>query len=422
MPEIRIEYGRTGLNLDTGNRPATVLRPRYPEPLPDEEAAFQKAAETPYGGGPPLRERIKADERLAVVIPDITRALPNERLLGWLFGELSHVPRENITIISGTGTHRANTTEEWLAMVGEPIYRTFRCIDHRCDDADSLAYAGDSPFGYPVHFNRAYVEADRRIIMGFIEPHFMAGFSGGYKAVLPGIAGVDAIMHYHSAANIGHPRSTWGIIGENPTQEHIRAGGSLLPVDFCINVTLDNALRITGFFCGDVPAAHEAGCAFCKETAMIPCERPFPVVVTSNSGYPLDQNLYQCVKGMSAAAQVVEPGGLILIAGACNDGFPEHGNFKRLLYGHESPKALLDTILSPGFHCRDQWQVQILANILLKARIGLYSGLPADAVRKAHLEPVEDLSAAFQAACSELPENATVAVLPEGPLTIPYIS
>ena len=422
MPATRIEYGRTGLRLETGNRPVEVLRPRYPAPHPDEAAAFRHAAAKPFGGGPPLCERVRPDERLAVVIPDITRALPTERLLGWLFGELAHVPRENITIISGTGTHRANTTEEWLAMVGEPIHRTFRCLDHRCDDEASLALAGESPFGYAVHFNRAYVEADRRVIMGFIEPHFMAGFSGGYKAVLPGIADVDAIMRYHSAANIGHSRSSWGVLEGNPTQEHIRAGGALLPVDFCVNVTLDNELRITGFFCGDVLPAHEAGCAFCRETAMVPCERPFPVVVTSNSGYPLDQNLYQCVKGMSAAAQIVEPGGQILMAGACNDGFPEHGNFKRLLYEHDSPRALLDTILAPGFHCCDQWQVQILADILLRARVGLYSGLAADAVRRAHLEPVENLSTAFRTAGDSLPEDAPFAILPEGPLTIPYLS
>lgn len=422
MPVTRIDYGRNGRLLDTGNRPVSVLRPRYPAALHDEAAAFKRAAEKPYGGGAPLRERVQSDERLAVVIPDITRALPNERLLGWLFSELSHVPEDNITILSGTGTHRANTPEEWISMVGERIYRRIRCIDHGCDDPDSLAYAGDSSFGYPVHYHRAYVEADRRILLGFIEPHFMAGFSGGYKAVFPGVTGMEAIMRYHSAANIGHPRSTWGVLKDNPTQEHIRAGGSLLPVDFCINVTLDNDLRVTGFFCGEVLPAHEAGCAFCKDTAMIPCAERFPVVVTSNSGYPLDQNLYQCVKGMSAAAQIVEPGGFILMAGACTDGFPEHGNFKRLLYEHDGPRALLATIQQPGFRCCDQWQVQLLADILIKARVGLYSELPADAVRKAHLEPVQDLSATVREAAAGLPEDAPIALLPEGPLTIPYIA
>jgi nickel-dependent lactate racemase len=356
-----------------------------------------------------------------VVIPDITRALPNERLLGWLFRELEHVPAKRFTILSGTGTHRANTEAEWIHMVGEEIYRNYRCVDHVCTDASQLELVGHSSFGYPVHLNRRYVEADRRIILGFIEPHFMAGFSGGYKAVLPGLAGEETIMNYHSAENIGDPMGTWGVIEGNPTQAHIRAGGSLVPVDFCINVTLDAALRITGFFCGDVLPAHEAGCEFCKRTAMIACEHEYPIVITSNSGYPLDQNLYQCVKGMSAASQIVSKGGLILMAGACNDGFPEHGNFRRMLESHEGPTEMLQTILQPGYRCCDQWQVQILANILLKARVGLFSGMTAEDVQKAHLIPVPDIGEALQEELEKLGQDAPVAILPEGPLTIPYL-
>ena len=154
--------------------------------------------------------------------------------------------------------------------------------------------------------SRDYVEADRRIVLGFVEPHFMAGFSGGYKGVFPALADIDSIMRYHDAQTIGHPKSTWGVLDGNPTQARIRHDGALLPVDFCVNVTLNRERRITRFFCGEVLAAHEAGCAFSRETAMVPCERPFPMVVTTNSGFPLDQNLYQAVKGMSAAAQVVE--------------------------------------------------------------------------------------------------------------------
>lgn len=415
-----MDYGRTGLTVEIGSRLVAILRPRYPRPLADEQAAFQAAARSPMGGGPPLRERVRAHERLTVVIPDITRALPSQRLLGWLFGELAHVPAEQVTIVSGTGTHRANSPEEWCAMVGDDIYRRYRCVDHRCDEEGGLRMAGYSAFGYPVRYNRHYVEADRRIILGFIEPHFMAGFSGGYKAVFPGITDLEAIMRYHGTDNIGHPDSTWGLVANNPTQAHVRAGGSLLPVDFCLNVTLDNQLRITGFFCGDTLAAHDAGCAFCKETAMIPCAQPFPVVLTSNSGYPLDQNLYQCVKGMSAASQVVADGGLILMTGACRDGFPAHGHFQEQLFAHASPAALLETILS-GVPFRDQWQLQILARILLKARVGLYSELPRDAVRRAHLEPVVDVSRAVEGACRDLPADVPIAALPEGPLTIPYL-
>jgi len=196
----------------------------------------------------------------------------------------------------------------------------------------------------------------------------------------------------------------------------------LLPADYLINITLDRARNITGFFCGDVLEAHAVGCAFCKDTAMLPCESDFPIVVTSNSGYPLDQNLYQSVKGMSAAAQIVRPGGKILIAAQCNDGFPSHGNFRKLLEEHESPQAMLETISTPGFRESDQWQVQVLALILSKARIGLYSEMDPSAVRKAHLEPISDLRKAIDSELERLGDpRAAIAILPEGPLTIPYL-
>jgi nickel-dependent lactate racemase len=416
-----LDYGQTGLPLDLSHLNATVLTPKFLPGLPNEAASFEASARNPIGSDP-LRDIIKAHESVAVVIPDITRALPNERLLNWLFKELAHIPQENYTIISGTGTHRENTAEEWVYMVGESIFQNYTCINHSGLDPDSLTLGGTSPFGYNVYYNTEYAKADRRIIMGFIEPHFMAGFSGGYKAVFPGVAGVDAIMKYHSAENIGHPGSTWGNLKNNPTQENIRAGGAVLPVDFLINVTLNTKREITGFFLGDPIEAHNAGCHFCKETAMIACDKPFDIVVTSNSGYPLDQNLYQAVKGMSAASQIVKEGGLIISAARCNDGFPDHGNFKRFLFDHESPQAMLDKICSPGFAQLDQWQVQLLAIILLKARVSLFSDLAEVDVNRAHLIPVNDIRESLEDEIMRLSGNARIAVLPEGPLTIPYLA
>lgn len=415
-----LHYGTRLLPLDLSGISATVLRPAYVPGLEDEGEAFREAARNPVDR-PPMRECIRTGERVAVVIPDITRALPNERLLNWLFRELEHVRREDVTIISGTGSHRGNTEEEWIRMVGREIYSRYACVNHESDNPDTLAKAGVSKFGYEVTFNRRYVEADRRILMGFIEPHFMAGFSGGYKAVFPGVAGLGTIMRYHSAENIGHPRSTWGVLEGNPTQEHVRAGGSLLPVDYLVNVTLNSGGAITGFFVGDPVSAHERGCAICRSTAMAACPSAFPIVVTTNSGYPLDQNLYQSVKGLSAASQIVGDGGLILAAARCNDGFPEHGLFREFLFTHDSPQAMLEAIHSPGFSRMDQWQVQILAQILLKARVGLHSELPEAEVRKAHMEPVADLRGAIDAELDRIGRDAPVAILPEGPLTIPYV-
>lgn len=418
---VHLDYGKTGLDLDLSGINATLIRPRFVEGLADEASDFRGAMRTPIGCRP-ARETVSASDRVAVVIPDITRALPNERLLTWLFAELAHVPAENFIILSGTGSHRGNTEAEWIQMVGEQIYQTYRCVNHDAGDATTLASAGQSPFGYEVFFNREYVEADRRILMGFIEPHFMAGFSGGYKAAFPGVAGLDTIMHYHSAENIGHPRSTWGVIDGNPTQENVRAGGSLLPVDLLINVTLNNRQEITRFFIGDPIEAHETGCAFCKETAMVPCEAPFPIIVTTNSGYPLDQNLYQSVKGLSAAAEVLGKDGLVLLAARCNDGFPEHGNFKKFLAEHETARAMLETIEAPGFRLMDQWQVQKFAQVLLKGQVGLFSELDEASVRQAHLEPVANLRNRIEQELERRGPDTPVAVLPEGPMTIPYLA
>jgi nickel-dependent lactate racemase len=420
MKKVHLQYGTSGLALEIDAPNVTVVEPRYVPGLPDEGAAFRQAARAPIGTKP-LRELVKASDRVAVVIPDITRPLPTDRLLPWLFEELSHVPAGNFVIVNGTGSHRGNTPAELEKMVGKDVAARYRIVNHTAHDAATHAFVGKTKDGRPVHYNKDYATADRRIVLGFIEPHFMAGFSGGYKGIFPAVADIDAIMHYHRAAVIADPRSTWGVLEGNPTQEQIRHNGSLVPVDFCINVTINKDRKITGFYCGDPLEAHRQGCAYAKKTAMVACPKPYPVVVTTNGGYPLDQNLYQAVKGMSAAAQIVQDGGFILAASRCNDGFPAHGNFKKLLHDHPTPKAVLDTILAPGFSMYDQWEAQLLAMIVLKAPTGLYSEIPADDVRRAHLEPVADVSARLAQEIRRLGKDAPVAVLPEGPMTIPYL-
>ncbi len=418
---VSLAYGQAGLPLDLSGLDAVVLRPRHAPALPDERSAFEAAMRAPIGTRP-LRELIAAHETVAVVVPDGTRPLPSDRLLPWLFAELAHVPAENFIVVIGTGSHRANTPAELDHMLGPDVARRYRVVNHDAHDPATLEHVGRSRFGYDVAFNRETVRADRRIIMGFIEPHFMAGFSGGYKAVFPGVLGLDAIQNYHGAHVVGDPLSTWGRLENNPTQERVREGGAMLPIDFCVNVTLNAAHRITAFFCGETTAAHRTGCAFVKDTAMTACAEPFPIVVTTNSGFPLDQNLYQTVKGLSAAARIVQPGGLILCAARCNDGFPAHGNFRDLLFRAESPAQLLAAIEGASAPVLDQWQAQLFALILQKARVALYSEMPAEDLRRAFVQPVSDLGQALRAEVERLGGRPRVAVLPEGPLTIPYLA
>jgi nickel-dependent lactate racemase len=418
--KVQLQYGRDGLVADIPGD-VTVIEPRFAPGLPDEKAAFTEAVRQPIGARP-LRELVRATDRLTVVIADVTRPLPSDRLLPWLFEELAHVPSDRVVVLSGTGSHRANTDDELAAIVGRDVLRRYRVVNHTAHDPQTLVEVGKSADGGTVCLDRAYVEADRRIVLGFIEPHFMAGFSGGYKGIFPALGDIDSILRYHDARTIGDPRSTWGRLEGNPTQAIIRHNGSLLPLDFCVNVTLNRRREITRFFCGHPIAAHEEGCRFSKQTAMVGCPRPFPIVVTTNSGYPLDQNLYQTVKGISAAAQIVCDGGYIATAARCNDGFPQHGNFRKLLFEHDSPRALLDTIEAPGFALYDQWEAQLLALLRLKARVALRSELPADDVRRAFLEPIDDVAAAVARELARLGREAPVAVLPEGPQTIPYVA
>ena len=290
---IHLQYGTDGITINLPDANTTVFNPKFLAGLPDEAASFQDAVRNPIHAQP-LRERIKASDKVAVVIPDLTRPLPTEKLLTWTFAELSHVPAENFTIINGTGSHRVNTEAELISMVGESIVKNYKIVNHNSHDAATMKSAGKAADGHEVFYNQDYVEADKRIVMGFIEPHFMAGFSGGYKGIFPAVADIDSIMHYHRAEIIGHPRSTWGVIEGNPTQEIVRRYGSVLPVDFCLNVTQNHKREITRFFCGDVLSAHEQGCAFAKSTAMVAVPKAFPIVITTNSGYPLDQlNLSQ---------------------------------------------------------------------------------------------------------------------------------
>ena len=420
MQRIPLQYGTGGLDLETDAPHVSVIAPRFVPGLPDEAAAFHAAVRAPIDSRP-LRDLVDAGDRLAVVIPDITRPLPSHRLLPWLFEAIPHVPARNVTILVGTGSHRANTPAEIERMVGRAVAATYRVVNHAAQDPSTLALAGRTADGRAVFLSKAYVEADKRIVLGFIEPHFMAGFSGGYKGIFPALADLDSIMHYHRAAVIADPLSTWGVLEGNPTQAQIRVNGALLPLHFCVNVTLNRRSEITGFYCGEALEAHRRGAAAAKAAAMVACDRPFPVVVTTNGGYPLDQNLYQTVKGMSAAAQIVQAGGYILTAARCNDGFPAHGNFKRLLVEHETPQAILDAVLAPGFSVHDQWEAQLLAMVLVRARAGLYSEIPAAELRRAHVEAVSDVSARLAEELHAIGRDAPVAVLPEGPMTIPYL-
>lgn len=412
-------YGKENLTINLPED-ALILEPKNLPGVSDEMEALKNALQNPIGSQP-LTRMVKATDKVAIVISDITRPTPNEKLVPALIKELDHVPLENFVIINGTGTHRDQTREEFVGMLGEWIVDNIRIINNHCHDKETLINVGHSKFGCDVYLNKEYVEADFRIVTGFIEPHFFAGFSGGPKGIMPGIAGIETIMTFHNARMIGDPLSTWGNMVNNPLQDMTREINMMCKPHFMLNVTLNRDKQITNVFAGELIEAHDKGCAYAKEHAMTKCEERFDVVITSNSGYPLDQNLYQAVKGMSAAHKVVKKGGTIIVASECSDGIPDHGNYGDILQLASSPQEILDLINDPEFKKFDQWQVQKQAVVQVWADVYVYSMLTDEQVTQAMLKPTHNMEQTLEELKEKYGENMTIAVLPLGPLTIPYV-
>jgi nickel-dependent lactate racemase len=420
--KIELAYGRRGLTVDLpDDAPVTVIEPNFVPGLPEERGAIREALRSPIGS-PALHEIIEAEDTVAVVFSDLTRPMPNDRVLPHLLDELAlaGVPDERILLINALGTHRPQSEQELAGMLGQEIVERCRIVQHDAWSND-LVEVAENTAGRPVGVNRAYAEASVRILTGFIEPHFFAGFSGGPKAVLPGIADIDSIMDNHSGEMLADPEASWAVTVGNPVWEEMLAVARATQPTFLLNVTLNQKREITGVFAGDMVAAHREGVGFVREMAMQPVPRPFDVVITSNSGYPLDLNLYQAVKGMSAAAQIVRPGGDIIIAAECWDGIPDHGEYKQMLWEAGSVEELWETVTAPGFRRHDQWEALVQARIQRKATVHVYAdGLSDEELERALVIPCQSVEATVERLLREKPE-ATVAVLPDGPQAVPYV-
>ncbi|MCU0510569.1 MAG: nickel-dependent lactate racemase [Anaerolineae bacterium] len=423
---VKLAYGKTGLEIDLPDAwDVTVVEPRFVPALPDPAAALAAALRSPIAG-PALRDRVRATDRVGLIFSDITRPTPHHLILPAVLAELAHVPRENVTLFNALGTHRPNTPDELRGMIGG-LLDGYRLVQNDAFDPETQVRIGVTARGHEVWINREAAACDVKVLTGFIEPHFFAGFSGGGKALMPGMAGQRTVLGNHDAGMIANPNATWGVTEGNPIWEEVMEVAELVGGAFLCNVTLNRDKAITGVFAGDLRPAHAAGCAFAKDTAMAAVDEPFDIVITTNSGYPLDLNLYQAVKGMSAAAQVVKPGdgatrGVIICAADCWDGIPDHGLYGQLLADADSPRQLLDTITAPGFLKQDQWQAQIQAQLQLKADIYVRTGnLSDEQLRRALLEPCHDITGLVGELREKLGPTARICVLPEGPQTIPYL-
>lgn len=419
---VKLAYGKSGLVI---NLPAdlniTIVEPKYVSGLEHQSTAITAALQNPISSKP-LKECIRSEDKIAVVFSDITRATPYHVILPALLTELKQVPKENITFFNATGTHRSNTKEELKKILGENIVDHFEIIQNDSNDRGSHIFVGSTKTKNDIWLDKEFVDCDFKILTGFIEPHFFAGFSGGGKAIMPGLALLETILRNHNAKNIDNQKSTWGKTNGNPIFEEIKEAAAMVSPTFLLNITLNRDQKITGVFAGDLQKAHAAGCDFVKETAMVPINHPFDIVITSNSGFPLDLNLYQSVKGMSAASQIVKQGGSIIIAADCWDGIPDHGQYGKMLAKADSIDVLLETIRKPGFLRQDQWQAQIQGLVLQKADIYVYShNLKEQQIQKAHLTCCKNIEKTIEVLLKKYGAEAKICILPEGPQTIPYL-
>src|SRR5438477_6446913 len=426
--KLHLPYGEQGIDAELPDE-ATVLVPAPVAPLDDPAAAVRAAIEHPRGS-PPLKRLVRPGAKAAIVVSDVTRPVPNEVLLPPLLETLSAggVPNDDITILIGTGLHRPSRPDELRRILGDAMFDAsgapkYRVVDHDARDRSTHRHLLTTHRGTEVWLNSVYLDADIRIVTGFVEPHLFAGYSGGGKGVLPAIAGAEAIMGNHDRTMVVHSKAIWCTTEGNPFFEEMRDVALRSDPTFTLNVTLDESKQITGVFAGELAAAHDAAIEQAARQALRPIPHLFDIVLVTNMGYPADLVLYQSVKGMSVAAQACAPGGAIMLVAECREGVggPEYVD---LLHSERSPDALLGRFESSDHRTtHDQWQVQVPAMVQARADVWLHSSLPCETVEAAHLryapDVTETLVGIIDAQRTELGREPTVCALPYGQLTVP---
>ena len=416
MREFEIPYGREHLTLRLPDeRIACVLSAHEKSSdQQDQETILRAALEHPIGS-PRLSELAKGKKRVLVITSDHTRPVPSALTLPVLLEEIrENAGNAEVRILIATGMHRATTPEEMNAKFGPDLLKKEKFFVHRSGE-DPMSFKGILPSGGELWLNALVDWADLVIAEGFIEPHFFAGFSGGRKAILPGIASRKTVLYNHNAGFIASQRATTGNLEENPIHRDMVFAAEKAGLAFILNVLLDEEKHIVAAFAGAPEAAHEAGCKECLRRTSVKGV-PADIVITSNGGYPLDQNIYQSVKGMTAAEACVKQDGVIIMCAALGDG---HGGeaFFRYFADNVNAEAVESVItgVPAGETKPDQWQAQILARVMRRARCIFVTGREnREMIEKMHMYWAGNLEDAMDTADSLAGKNASVAVIPDG--------
>ncbi len=416
MKTVKVPYGRGVLSADVAESNLVgIFESALPEAAPGQRAEVERALDNPVGS-PRLEELARGRRSAVVITSDHTRPVPSRTIMPCILERLRKgSPDIQITILVATGFHRATTREELIGKLGAEIVEHEHIVVHDSSDASMLTHLGTLPSGGELIINRLAVETELLVAEGFIEPHFFAGFSGGRKSILPGVASRETVLANHCSEFIQSPYARTGNLENNPIHRDMLFAAEQAKLAFIVNVVINAEKKIVRAFAGNSVGAHEAGCGFLRSL----CEVRVPesdIVITSNGGYPLDQNVYQSVKGMTAGEAVCRKGGVIIIAASCSDG---HGgeSFYRNLAKAASPAALLAKAAAvPRSRTEpDQWEFQILARILSEHTVIMVTtDCDHRMLRDMHLRTAVSLGEALEQAYALVGADASVAVIPDG--------
>ena len=416
MKTVAFPYGKEKLSYTFGGELCAVLEPSINEYAPEADGAelVRRAMADPIGSQK-LSELSKGKKKVVIIASDHTRPVPSKLIIPPMLAEIrAGSPDADITILIATGCHRGTTKDELIAKFGEEIVKNEKIHIHDCDDRDMLVNIGTLPSGGECEINRLAYEADLLVSEGFIEPHFFAGFSGGRKSVLPGVAGRRTVLANHCSEFIDHPRARTGILEGNPIHTDMLWAAKTAKLAYVVNVVLNSEKNVIYAVAGEPEAAHKKGTDFlfslCGAKAV-----ESDIVITTNGGYPLDQNVYQAVKGMTAAEATVKKGGVIIMLARSGDGIGGDHFYHQLADEPDINKTMSE-FLSRGRNetVPDQWQTQILLRILGHASVVYVSEMPDDVVEKMHMIPAHSLAEAIEKAKCLVGEAAKIAAIPDG--------
>jgi len=420
---VKLEYGKTGLDVELpDDRVVGPLAIRPAPPLENPEGILREKLARPTGS-PALAELARNRKSACILICDITRPVPNTVLLPPILKTLEEagIPREKILILIATGLHRPNEGDELVELVGPEIAAKYRVENHHGKVLAEHTNLGTTPKGVPAWIDSRYVEADLKITTGLIEPHLMAGYSGGRKLICPGIAALETVKVWHGPDFLEHPKADCGFLEGNPVHEENTRIARMAGCDFIVNVTLDADRRITSIVAGDMEAAFLEGVRFIERVVKAEIPEACDVVVTSSAGYPLDTTFYQAVKGLTGALPVVKEGGTIILAASLSEGIgsPE---FQRLFKENDSLPGFMQRILGKDYFVMDQWQLEELAKVCRKAKVKIVSdGLSAETLDGLFVESAPSVEQAVAESLAEYGPQARIAVIPKGPYVLPAV-